>query len=91
MITEEELFEIGFRRYGDDEDDPFYKIVLKGDVFGIPHLSGNLDNNGLFEIYSMHNRQFSEMSELNDVMKINRFNVDWDIVNRYGSSVPLAR
>ena len=42
MITEQELFEIGFRRYGDEENDPYYKAVLKGDVFGIHFLSGNL-------------------------------------------------
>lgn len=89
MITEQELFEIGFRRYGDEENDPYYKCVLKGDVFGIHFLSGNLNSNGIFEIYSMHNRKFSKISEIDDIFRINRFVIDWDVVNRYGSAVPL--
>jgi hypothetical protein len=89
MITEKQLFEIGFRRYGDEEKDPFYKIVLIGDVFDITQIAGNFNNVGNFIIYSIKDREFKNINEIKEIMNVCRFKVNWNIVNRYGSSTPL--
>ena len=89
MILETELFEIGFRRFGDEENDPYYKVILDRSVFGLSDLAGNLDQNGNFEIYSMHNRKFNKILEIKQIIEINKLVVNWDIMNIYGSCVPL--
>jgi hypothetical protein len=89
MITEKELFDIGFRRFGDEEDDPYYKMILEGDVFNITEINGNFDSVGGFMIYSIRDRSFGSVDEIKQIMDICRFKVNWDIMNRYGSSTPL--
>lgn len=89
MITEKELFDQGWRRYGDDDNDPYYKLLLEPKVFSLHSLSGILNSNGVFTIYNMNLRKFYKISELEDVMKVNKFVIDWKTVNRYGSKTEL--
>ena len=50
MITEKELFGQGWKRFGDDENDPYYKVILEPKVFGLYDLSGNFTEDGDEEI-----------------------------------------
>jgi len=85
MITEKELFEIGFRRIGDEDNDPFYQVFLDQSVLNIFDISGNFDRNGGFQIYSIKNRTFNEISEIQEIFSACRFQVNWKIMNKYGS------
>lgn len=89
MITETQLFSLGWKRFGDDENDLYYKIFLKRTVFGLDYLSGNFTENNDFIIYSMHNRVFTDISQIVELFFICRFEINWDLMNRYGSNVPL--
>lgn len=89
MILETELFEIGFRRFGDEENDPYYKVILDSSVFGLSDLAGNLDQDGNFQIYSMYNRNFNKISEIKQIIEVNKLVINWDIMNRYGSCFPI--
>lgn len=91
MITEKELFDQGWRRYGDEDNDPYYRLILEPKVFGLSDLNGNLNQNGIFTIYSMNNRKFSKISEIENIIKINKFIINWDIVKRYGSDVTINK
>jgi len=85
MIKEKELFDQGFKRFGDEENDPYYKIILKPKVFGLYDLSGNFTENGNFKIHSIHNRLFTEINQIAELLLVNQFVINWDAMNRYGS------
>lgn len=89
MITEKELFGQGWKRFGDEENDPYYKVILEPKVFGLHNLSGNFTEDGNFEIYSIHNRVFTEINQIADLFLHCQFEINWDIMGRYGSDVPL--
>lgn len=89
MITEKELFGQGWKRFGDHENDPYYKIILEPKVFGLYDLSGNFTDNGNFNIYSIHNRVFTEISQIAELFLINQFEINWDMMERYGSDTLL--
>jgi hypothetical protein len=52
-IKEQELFRMGWVRFGDDEDDPFYRFHSNVSVLGTQQLSGNYTKGGGFEIYGV--------------------------------------
>lgn len=81
MISEQQLFDQGWRRYGDNEDDPYYRLILDGSVFGLYALSGNFKGDS-FEIYSMHNRIFNDIKEIDDIININGFKINCGIVKK---------
>lgn len=88
MITEKELFSQGWRRFGDNENDPYYQLILDRSVFGLAELSGNFVNgqpNDSFCIYSMRDRIFNNIEEIKLLIEVNRFIVDLELANKYGS------
>lgn len=89
-ITESELFNIGWKRFGDEELDPYYKIYLKPFVFGLDSLSGNFDKNGNFIIFSIQDRIFTYINEIIEIFTCNKFVIDIDTMQRYGSNKPLG-
>ena len=89
MITEKELFGQGWKRFGDEENDPYYKVILEPKVFGLYDLSGNFTEDGNFKIYSIHNRVFTEINQIAELFLHCQFEINWDIMGRYGSDIPL--
>ena len=82
---QKQLFDLGWRRYGQGEGDPYYKVILDASVFGIRDLNGDFNTKGEFEIYSMFNRSFESIKGIEEIFKVNRFKVEWGITSRYGS------
>lgn len=89
MITEVELFKQGWKRFGDEEKDPYYKIILKPVVFGLYELSANFTEDGSFQIYSINNRLFTKIDQLSELFLHCQFEINYDIMKRYGSDTPL--
>ena len=87
MIKEQEILDLGFRIFGIEEDDPYYKLVLKNRFMGRDEIVGNLDENG-FEIYSM-NKTFTDINELKILFLVCDLVINRDITNRYGSDEPI--
>ena len=86
LISEKELFNQGWRRYGDEENDLYYKLILDGSVFGLYDLSGNYKENGMFWIYAISKSEYDNITQLKELIEIMGLKINWDIVNRYGSS-----
>ncbi len=56
MITKEQLENIGFLEYGQEENDIYHQIAFSGKLkFNISFISGNFEN-GIFWIYSNDER-----------------------------------
>jgi hypothetical protein len=87
MIKEQEILDFGFRIFGIEEDDPYYKLVLKNRFMGRDDIVGNFNENG-FEIYSM-NKIFSDINELKILFLVCDLVINRDITNRYGSDEPI--
>ena len=58
-------------------------------MFGLYDLSGNFTEDSNFQIHSIHNRLFTEINQIAELFLINQFVINWDIMARYGSDVPL--
>lgn len=68
-MTHEELINLGFKLYGVEENDPFYRVTFKAPFkFNISHLSGVL-NDGEFLLYDNHTK-YTISSELENVIKV---------------------
>lgn len=68
-MTHEDLIEIGFKLYGVEEYDPYYKLVYKPPFkFNTTYLAGSLSN-GVFLLYD-NDIGYSDKSQLNKVVKI---------------------
>jgi len=88
MITEQEVLDLGFRIFGIENNDPYYKLILKpGGNFGIGDLSGNFNDKG-FEIFSM-NKIFTDINELKILFMVCDFEINREITNKYGSDEPI--
>ena len=88
MIREQEILDLGFRIFGIEEDDPYYKLILKpGGNFGKIDLSGNFNNKG-FQIYSM-NKTFTDIDELKLLFMVCEFEINREMTNEYGSDEPI--
>lgn len=81
---QEKLFKLGWRVYGLEENDPFFRIILDGSVFGLHTLSGNFTEDECFEIFSIHNRKFTDTKEIDELFTACRFKPKWDTVSRNG-------
>ena len=69
MITEEELDKIGFLKYGEEEDDVYFKIVFMTDTkFGITSLAGSLDE-GSFYLYD-DKRYYHDIEDLEKLLSV---------------------
>lgn len=69
MITEKELDRIGFLKYGEEDDDIYYKIVFTGGIkFGISSLAGYL-NNGEFYLYD-NKKYYYQIDDLEGLFNI---------------------
>lgn len=53
QVTHEALISRGFKRYGDDEDDPYYRLTISPDYHSIvkTYYSGAFQSDGYFELY----------------------------------------
>ena len=70
MITEKELLEIGFKRLGGNEDDPFYKITFKPPFkFNVISISGNFTESGAFKLYA-NNTEYIHIENLKIVINV---------------------
>lgn len=68
-MTHEDLLEIGFRLFGVEENDPYYKITFRSPFkFNISHLSGVLDD-GCFWLYG-NNVRYTDKNELKKIIDI---------------------
>jgi len=68
-MTHEDLLEIGFKLYGVEENDPYYKIIFRSPFkFNISHLSGVLDD-GRFWLYE-NNVRYTEKNKLKKILDI---------------------
>lgn len=68
-MTHEELLNLGFKLYGVEENDPFYRVTFKAPFkFNITHLSGVL-NDGEFLLYDNYTK-YTVSSELENVIKV---------------------
>lgn len=68
-MTHEDLLEIGFKLYGVEENDPFYKITFRSPFkFDISHLSGVLDE-GRFWLYG-NDVRYTDKTELKKIIEI---------------------
>lgn len=83
-LFQKQLFHRGWRVYGLEDDDPFFRVVLDNSVFGLHYLSGNFTNDGCFEIYSIPNRKFTDIKELDKLFTTCRFRPKWDTISRNG-------
>lgn len=94
MITEQQLFDIGFRRFGDEENDPYYKVIFSNRIFDVFQLSGNflsyLQGNESIEGFVLFDmgfdRVFTSIDEIKQIIEINGFIINHDLTNKYGSS-----
>lgn len=91
MITEQELFNLGWRRFDDHRHDPHYDIQLFPKTFGLTRLSGRLKSNGTFDIFGIQDRNFKTIIEIEELFQVNCFKIDWDLVNRYGTNISLNK
>jgi len=87
MITEQQILDLGFRIFGIEEEDPYYKIVFENNILGKHDLSGNFNENG-FEIYSM-NKTYTDINEIILLFMVCDFKINYSITNRYGSDEPI--
>jgi len=87
MITEGNLFNLGFKRFGDSEDDPYYKIILNPNNFNLHEISGMLTE-GTFTWYSNIMNTYDKFSTLKEIFEINEFTPK-EIMQKYGSNKPL--
>lgn len=87
-IPESKLFEIGWRRFGDHEDDPFYRFHSSTTVLNTSVISGNYTDTGEFEIYGVP-VLFHSIVGLSAWIETVGFVSDKSIIDRYGSSDPL--
>lgn len=78
---------MGWRRFGDHEDDPYYQFASKVSVLGTFVLLGNHATNGGFEVYGVP-RVFRNSHDLKKWIGNVGFLVDTDLADRYGSSTP---
>lgn len=68
-ITEKKILDLGFKLYGVEENDPYYKITFKPPFkFGITSLSGILED-GKFWLYADDIR-YTQMSELKKTIEV---------------------
>jgi hypothetical protein len=68
-MKHEDLLEIGFNVFGEDESDPFYKIVFRPPFnFGITDLSGVLEGE-TFQLWA-NNKTYTNKEELKQVIDI---------------------
>ena len=77
-MTHEDLLEIGFKLYGVEEDDPYYRITFRIPLkFGISYLSGVLDE-GCFWLYGNDVRYTdkNELKKIIDIVGSEVYNVD---------------
>jgi len=88
MITEQDVLNLGFRIFGLEEDDPYYKVLFLSRVLGKGELVGNFNKEGEFEIYSM-NKNFSDIDEIVILFIVCGFKIDSEITNKYGSDKPI--
>lgn len=89
MITEKDLFRVGFKRFGDEENDPYYKVILEPKVFRLHDLSGMFKEDGKFIIHCIHNRDFTDIKEIEELFSVCKFEIEWSMMARYGSNIPL--
>ena len=80
MITEQQLFDLGFIRLGDDEEDPYYYIVFKEPLNGNRNFSGNLDERG-FELYAVP-KIFTAPEQITRFMEACGLEVDAELTAR---------
>lgn len=76
-MTHEDLLEIGFKIYGVEENDPFYRITFRSPFkFGISSLSGVLDD-GSFCLYGNDVRYIdkNELKKIIDIVGSEVYNV----------------
>jgi hypothetical protein len=76
-MTHEDLLEIGFKLYGVEENDPYYRITFRSPFkFNISHLSGVLDE-GLFWLYGNDVRYTNkdELKKIIDMVGSDVYNV----------------
>jgi len=88
MITEQEILDLGFRIFGLEDEDPYYKIIFKNTNLGTQILSGMFNDNNEFELYSM-TRSFNDINELKLLFMVCGFIIDSEITNKYGSDEPI--
>ena len=50
---------------------------------------GKEGEDGNFKIYSIHNRVFTDINQIAELFLHCQFEINWDIMGRYGSDVPL--
>jgi hypothetical protein len=68
-MTHDDLIDLGFKLYGVEEDDPFYKIIFKYPFkFGIQSLSGALEDDH-FWLYG-NDVKYSDKNELKKVIDV---------------------
>lgn len=68
-MTHEDLLEVGFKLYGTEENDPFYRITFRSPFkFGISSLSGVLDD-GRFWLYG-NDARYTDKVELKKIIDI---------------------
>ena len=89
-IKENHLFEMGWTRLGDDEEDPFYRFHSKEPVLGNHHLSGNYKPDGSFEIYGVP-RVFNLAIEIEDWIIAVGFVEDKELTGRLRRSILRSR
>ena len=71
-MTHEDLLEIGFKLYGETENDPYYKLIYRPPFnFGITSLSGVFLglNNTEFYLYN-NNTRYTDKKELKTLVNI---------------------
>lgn len=68
-MKHQDLIEIGFRLYGVEEDDPYYKLTYDTPFnFNISSISGVLEGD-VFWLYG-NNKRYSDKTELKDVVNV---------------------
>ena len=70
MITKEELISIGFKIKGEQENDPFYQVNFEQPFsLQISRMSGQLYDNGEFEIYGMREK-YSNIEKIKELFQV---------------------
>ena len=68
-MTHEDLIEVGFKLFGVEEDDPYYKLIYEPPFnFNISDLAGQLTDD-VFELYG-NNEKYYKKEELQKVILI---------------------
>lgn len=68
-ITEKKILDLGFKLYGVEENDPYYKIMFRSPFkFGISSLSGVLQD-GEFWLYG-NDVRYTQISELKKIIDV---------------------